>query len=106
MILMVKVDAFDIKCIFMLERVKSFVLLLIALHIIVINALIIFQLLVQKCETVLSGILSHFRLYLHAMISDIRKRYYQCVVAEDDQSFIRFSGTKEMTLVAILFLAK
>ena len=36
------------------------------------------------------GVLTRCRLYLHALISDIKKLYYQCVVKEGDQDFLRF----------------
>ena len=38
----------------------------------------------------LIGVLTHFRFYLHALISAINKLYYQCVVDENDQYFLRF----------------
>ena len=39
------------------------------------------------------GVLTRFRKYLPALISDIRKLYYQCVVTKEDQDF---SGIKIM----------
>ena len=38
----------------------------------------------------LVGVLTRFRLYRYALISDIRKLYYQCVVNKNDQDFLRF----------------
>ena len=38
----------------------------------------------------LVGVLTRFRTYLCALISDIRKLYYQCVVRSDQQDFLRF----------------
>ena len=35
----------------------------------------------------LVGVLMHFRTYLCALISDIRKLYYQCEVKKDQQDF-------------------
>ena len=42
----------------------------------------------------LAGVLSRFRLYLHAIaiVSDIRKLYYQCLVDETDQDFYDSCG--------------
>ena len=38
----------------------------------------------------LVGVLIRFRTYLCALISDIRKLYYQCVVEESQQDFMCF----------------
>ena len=38
----------------------------------------------------LVGVLTRFRLYKYALISDIRKLYYQCLVDKNDQDFLRF----------------
>ena len=38
----------------------------------------------------LVGVLMRFRTYLCALISDIRKLYYQCEVQKDQQDFLRF----------------
>ena len=38
----------------------------------------------------LVGVLTRFRTYVHALISDIRKLYYQRVVEENDQDFLCF----------------
>ena len=39
---------------------------------------------------VLVGALTRFRSFTHALISDIKKLYYQCVVRPSDQDFLRF----------------
>ena len=38
----------------------------------------------------LVGVLTRFRMYKYALISDIRKLYYQCLVDKNDQDFLRF----------------
>ena len=38
----------------------------------------------------LVGVLTRFRTYMCALISDIRKLYYQCVVKSEHQNFLRF----------------
>ena len=38
----------------------------------------------------LVGVLMRFRTYLCALISDIRKLYYQCEVQKNQQDFLRF----------------
>ena len=38
----------------------------------------------------LVGVLTRFRMYKYALISDIRKLYYQCLVNENDQDFLIF----------------
>ena len=46
-----------------------------------------------KCPSMrnsLVGILIRFQTYMHALISDIRKLYYQCVVEKSQQDFLRF----------------
>ena len=36
------------------------------------------------------GVLIRFRTYMCALISDIKKLYYQCIVEESQQDFLRF----------------
>ena len=43
----------------------------------------------------LVGVLMRFRTYLCALISDIRKLYYQCEVKKDHQNFLRFLWYKD-----------
>ena len=43
----------------------------------------------------LVGVLIQFRTYLCALISDIRKLYYQCVVEESQQDFMHFLWYKD-----------
>ena len=43
----------------------------------------------------LVGVLTRFRTYVRALISDIRKLYYQCVVKKSDQDFLRFLWYKD-----------
>ena len=38
----------------------------------------------------LVGLLIRFRMYMHALISDISKLYYQCIVKKDQQDFLHF----------------
>ena len=40
-------------------------------------------------------VLMRFRTHIHALISDIRKLYYQCVVKKNDQDFLRFLWYKD-----------
>ena len=50
----------------------------------------------------LVGVLTRFRTYVHALISDIRILYYQCVVKKVIKIFYDFYGTKIMILLNLL----
>ena len=51
-----------------------------------------------KMAISLIGVLLWFRLYLHTLVSDIKKNYYQC--KESDENFLRFFiGIRTMTMI-------
>ena len=43
----------------------------------------------------LVGVLIRFQTYMHAIISDIRKLYYQCIVKKSQQDFLHFLSYKD-----------
>ena len=54
----------------------------------------------------LIGNLSRFRLYFNALVSDIKKMYYHCLVDDDDQDFLRFLWYKNNDFNEKMYLAK